>query len=161
MKAKAKLARLHLRIKNMRHDALHKLTTALVRTYCVVAIEDLNPAGIIRNRFIAFAVKDAAFGEFRRQLEYKAAWYGSTIFVAEKWFPPSKRCSDCLQVNNHVRWHVREWTCVRCGATHDRDENAAKNLYLAASSAVKACGAEGSGRQVPLSTKPAAVKQEG
>lgn len=126
----------------------------------VIGIEDLNPSGMIRNRFLARACSDSAFGEFRRQLTYKAELYGSTIVVADKWFPSTKRCSECRTVNAHVAWHMRQWTCSSCNISHDRDENAARNLYLAASSAVTARGAEGSGQRFPL-TKPAALKQEG
>lgn len=147
-KAKIKLARLHSRISDIRYDMLHKLTTALVGSYRTIGIETLNLRGMLRNRRTARAVADASFGEFRRQLLYKAEIYGTTIVSTGRWFPSSKLCSLCGDLQKRVVWAVRVWTCSACGAKHDRDENAARNLYLAASSAVKACGAEGAGRLI-------------
>lgn len=147
-KARTKLARLHNRISDIRHDMLHKLTTGLVRSYRTIGIETLNLRGMLRNRRTARSVGDVAFGEFRRQLLYKARIHGATIVSADRWFPSSKLCSVCGNLENRVVWAVRAWTCSVCEAQHDRDENAARNLYLAASSAVKACGAEGAGRLI-------------
>jgi len=144
-KAKTKLARLHARISDIRTDALHKLTTRLVRSFRVVGIEDINVCGILRNRHVAFALSDLAFGEFRRQLTYKAMMRGSTVVVVDRWFPSSKICSVCSTKNAHLRFGAACWACAECKTEHDRDENAARNLFHAASSAVSACGAKGAG----------------
>jgi putative transposase len=144
-KAKATLARLHARIANIRTDALHKLTTDAVLNHTVIGIENLNVKGMAANRRLARHVMDQSFYEFRRQLEYKARWYGSIVHVADRWFPSSKLCSSCGRINTDLVLGIDEW-CCECGAHHDRDENAAINLErLAASSAVSACGPEGSG----------------
>jgi putative transposase len=156
-KAKTKLARLHRRIADIRADVLHKLTTYLTR-YRTIVIEDLNVAGMLANRHLSRAIADVGFFEFRRQLEYKAAMAGSTVIVADRWFPSSKRCSTpgCEYLNDALTLAERQWTCQRCGATHDRDENAAKNLAYAGSSPVSAHGAEGAGDGHETVVKPAA-----
>lgn len=145
-KAKATLARLHARIANIRTDALHKLTTDAVLNHTVIGIENLNVKGMAANHRLARHVMDQSFYEFRRQLEYKARWYGSIVHVADRWFASTKTCSACGEQNAAVVLGVAVWTCPSCGVVHDRDENAAINLErLAASSAVSACGPEGSG----------------
>jgi len=160
-KAKAKLARLHARIANIRADALHKLTTDLARRFHTVGVEDLNVRGMVRNRHLARSIADMGFFEFRRQLEYKAAQRGGMVVVADRWYPSSKTCSDCGHKLDTLPLHVREWTCPECGARHDRDVNAAINLRnMAVSSTVSACGEEGSGLGRKPRAKPASTKQE-
>jgi putative transposase len=144
-KAKAKLTRLHVRIADIRRDALHKLTTRLVRDYRVIGIEDLYVLGMIANRYLSRAISDLGLGEFRRQLEYKAGLRGSTVIVVDKWFPSSKLCSKCHILNTSLSFGEAQWQCHECHVWHDRDENAADNLRLAAGSAVTACGANGAG----------------
>jgi putative transposase len=146
-KAKRRIARLHARIANIRGDALHKLTTELVRRFSVIGIEDLNVRGMAKRRSLSRAISDMGFHEFRRQLEYKAALSGSQVVVADRFFPSSKTCSDCGAVLAELALSERAWTCPSCGVEHDRDLNAARNLaVLAAGSAVTACGEDGAGR---------------
>jgi putative transposase len=160
-KAKAKIARLHARIANIRQDALHKLTTDLVRRFTVIGIEDLNVRGMMSNGRLARSIADVGMYEFRRQLEYKAAMHGARIVVACRWFPSSKTCSCCGHVVEDLPLSARDWICPACGVYHDRDHNAAMNLkILAASSAVSACGEEGPGHGPSSLVKPASVKQE-
>lgn len=160
-KAKARLARLHARIGNIRTDALHQLTTSLTRRFHIIGIEDLNVRGMMANRHLSRSVADMGFFEFRRQLEYKAAQRGGVVVVADRWFPSSKTCSCCGHKLETLPLSVREWTCPACGSIHDRDVNAAINLKnLAVSSTASACGEEGSGLGRKLKTKPASVKQE-
>ena len=160
-KAKAKLARLHARIANIRLDALHKLTTEITRRFHTVGIEDLNVRGMMANRHLARSIADMSFHEFRRQLEYKAERRGGRVVVADRWFPSSKTCSACGSVQEAMPLSVRQWICPDCGTRHDRDLNAARNLATyAASSAVSACGEEGSGCGRTTAAKPASVKQE-
>jgi putative transposase len=160
-KAKAKIARLHARISNIRADALHKLTTELVGRFTVIGIEDLNVRGMMANDRLSRSIADMGFHEFRRQLAYKAAMYGSQVVVADRWYPSSKTCSDCGMVLEALPLSVREWDCLDCGAHHDRDVNAAKNLMkLAVSSTVTACGEEGAGLGRKVKVKPASMKQE-
>ena len=166
-KAKARIARLHARIGNIRKDALHKLTTGLVERFTVIGIEDLNVRGMMANDRLARSIADMGFHGFRRQLEYKAVMRGSRIVVADRWHPSSKTCSACGVVVDALPLAVREWECVACGVHHDRDVNAAKNLMkIAMSSTVTACGEESSGLGLPAASpaavmaKLASVKQE-
>lgn len=132
-KANLRLARLHERIANIRSDGMHKLTSLLAAAYSLVVIEDLSVKGMVRNRHVGRAVSDCAFGEFRRQLEYKCPMSGSTLKVAGRFFPSSKMCSVCGRVNKDLPWGLVRWLCS-CGAYHDRDINAAKNLLRTVSS---------------------------
>lgn len=158
-KSARQIGRLHWQISCRRSDALHKLTDLLTREYTWVAIEDLNVRGMMGRRNLARHIADAGFGEFRRQLEYKAAMRGVTVAVVSRWLPSSKTCSECAVVNEALALSDRRWTCAGCGAEHDRDKNAAKNI-LAASWAVSACGADSSGPGRTTGTKLSASKQE-
>lgn len=160
-KAKAKLARLHVRIANVRRDATHKATTMLAKTYARIGIEDLHVRGMARNRRLARSIMDGGFFEFRRQLAYKAKFYGATIVVADRWFPSSKTCSCCGSVKTELALSQRHYLCDACGFEASRDLNAAINLErLAASSAVSACGEERSGAVRKPRVKRASAKQE-
>ncbi|MEU9373988.1 RNA-guided endonuclease TnpB family protein [Streptomyces sp. NPDC048255] len=138
-KARVRVARIHARIADRRRDHLHKLTTRLVRENQTLVVEDLTVGNMLKNRKLARAVSDAAWRELRRMLEYKTAWYGRQLVTVDRWFPSSHLCSACGAVAAKMPLNVREWTCVNCGTTHDRDGNAAVNL-LAAGLAVPACG---------------------
>jgi putative transposase len=130
----ARLARLHARVANVRADALHKATTDLARRYETVVAEDLNVAGMIRNRRLARAISDQGFGQARRMLEYKTGWNGGSVVVADRWFPSSKKCSACGTVKAKLSLAERTFRCGRCGLVLDRDVNAARNLlHLAVS----------------------------
>lgn len=131
-KSALRLARLHRRIRNIRRDFLHKLSTHLAKTKRVIVVEDLNVAGLFRNQRMARHIADMGWGEFRRMLAYKWQWYGSRLVVANRYFPSSKTCSACGHVLSQLPLHVREWTCPNCGIDHDRDVNAAKNLLALA-----------------------------
>jgi len=127
--AKRRLARVHQHAAAIRTDALHKVTTELAKTHGRIVIEDLRPGVHARGvgvRRKAWA--DAAFGEFRRQLTYKCKWYGSELWIADRWFPSSKTCSACGHVNTTLTLADRTWDCPQCGTGHDRDENAGINL---------------------------------
>ena len=137
-KARNKVARIYARITDRRIDALHKITTRLVRENQTIAIEDLNVAGMTKNHKLARAISDASFGEFRRQLEYKSDWYGRELIVVDRFFPSSKTCHECGSYQEKMPLNIREWTCPDCGTIHDRDVNAAKNV-LAAGLAVSVC----------------------
>jgi putative transposase len=94
-KAKAKVARAHRKVRNARADFLHPASTRLVRGHDVIVIEDLNVAGMVRNRKLAKAISDCGWGEFRRQLEYKCERYGRRLIVIDRWYPSSRTCSAC------------------------------------------------------------------
>jgi putative transposase len=137
-KARRKVAKVHARIADRRRDFLHKLTTRLVRENQTVVIEDLSVRNLLKNGTLARTISDASWTQLRSMLEYKCAWYGRELVVIDRWFPSSKLCGACGVVRGKLRLNVREWTCA-CGAVHDRDVNAAKNI-LAAGLAVSACG---------------------
>jgi putative transposase len=158
-KAAARLARVHARVANVRADALHKATTALARRYETVVVEDLNVAGMTKNRTLARAVADQGFGQARRILGYKTTWNGGTLVTAGRWYPSSKTCSSCGAVKAKLPLRERTYSCDQCGYQEDRDVNAARNLLrLAASGAerVNACG----GTVSPRPARPDPVKQE-
>ena len=142
-KTKQAIARLHAKIANIRRDAIHKAThylTAITKP-SVVVLEDLNVAGMLKNHSLAKAISDASFAEFRRQMEYKAQWYGVDLVVADRFYPSSKTCSECGSVKPLLRLSERKFVCEKCGVVIDRDLNAAFNLAnLAVKPTVTACG---------------------
>lgn len=127
-KQRKAVAKIHRKIRDRRLDACHKMTRELIRDYDVICMEDLDVKGMFRGRF-AKEVSDAAFGEIRRQLLYKADWYGRKLILTDRWYPSSQTCSCCGYVNGDIKdLRIRKWKCPRCGAFHDRDVNAARNI---------------------------------
>lgn len=126
-KNKRQLAKLHARIANIRANTLHNLSHSLTKNKSGVCIEDLNVAGMMKNRKLARHVADVSFSELRRQIEYKSKWYGTRLVIADRWFPSSKTCGQCGAINCDLKLQDRTWECA-CGAKHNRDLNAAKNL---------------------------------
>ncbi|MFF3815087.1 RNA-guided endonuclease InsQ/TnpB family protein [Streptomyces bluensis] len=157
-KARQTVARIHTRIADRRRDFLHKLTTRLVRENQTVVIEDLTVRNLVQNHSLARAVSDASWAELRTMLEYKCDWYGRELVVVDRWFPSSKLCGACGRISEKLPLDIREWTCD-CGATHDRDVNAANNL-LAAGLAVSACGDGVRPQRESSRTGQSSVKQE-
>jgi putative transposase len=123
-----RVARVHARAASLRRDALHKLTTTLATQHGTVVIEQLNLAGLVRNRRLARALADAGLAELRRQLTYKTTWYGSRLVLADRFYPSSKTCSACGWVKAKLTLAERTFTCEACGLQLDRDLNAARNL---------------------------------
>jgi len=156
-KAKARVACAHRKVRNARSDYIHRASTRLVRSNDVIVIEDLSVRNMVRNHRLARAISDCGWGEFRRQLAYKCDRTGRELVVIDRWYPSSKTCSACGYLLASLSLSTRTWQCPSCGARHDRDVNAAKNI-LAAGQAVTACGAD-----VRHSGSPrvrSAVKQE-
>ncbi|MGH2517555.1 MAG: RNA-guided endonuclease InsQ/TnpB family protein [Ktedonobacterales bacterium] len=162
-KAVRKLASAYRSVANQRANTLHQVTTWLAKTKSVIVIEDLNVAGLLKNHHLAHAIGDVGFGEFRRQLTYKAAWYGSQVVVASRWEPSSKTCSHCGWIDHDLTLADRMFHCEQCGVVRDRDVNAAINLSKLAGSSPEsqnACGEESAGPSRRSRVKLSSVKQE-
>lgn len=130
-KARIRVARLHEHIANQRRDMQQKLSTQLIRQYDVICVEDLGVKNMVRNHKLAKAISDASWGEFLRQLTYKAEWYGRTVQKVDRFYASSQICSVCgAQWSGTKELSVRQWTCSVCGAVHDRDKNAATNILI-------------------------------
>jgi putative transposase len=142
-KASARLARLHARVASVRADTLHKATTSLARRYETVVAEDLNVTGMISNKKLARAVSDQGFGAARRMLGYKTRREGGTLLAADRWYPSSKKCSECGSVKAKLTLNNRVYQCDTCGLVMDRDVNAARNLLSLAASGAESLNAGG------------------
>ena len=127
-KAVQQLAKAHLRVANIRKDALHQATTFLTKTKSAIVLENLNVSGMMKNHRLAQAIADVGMYEFRRQLQYKGGWYGCDVLLADRFYPSTKRCSQCGQIKPVVELSEREYCCEHCGLVMHRDLNASLNL---------------------------------
>jgi putative transposase len=128
-KQKRKVARIYEKIKNQRIDFEQKLSTEIVKNHDVICMEDLDIKSMLKDSALAKAISDASWSEFKSMLVYKAQRYGRTIVFVDRFFPSSQTCSVCGCINPAVKYlSVRKWICPHCGAEHDRDVNAAKNI---------------------------------
>jgi putative transposase len=162
-RASAALGRAQGRVADQRKDGLHKLTTRLASEFGTVVIEDLHVAGMTRNRRLARHVADASFGEFRRQLEYKAAWHGGRVIVADRWFASSKTCAGCGAVKARLPLSERTYVCTSCGTVAGRDLNAALNLAALGRRELAGSGPDSNGRGADRKTgldRQVAVKRQ-
>ena len=162
----AALGKAQGRVADQRKDGLHKLTTRLAAEFGTVVIEDLHVAGMVRNRRLARHVADASFGEFRRQVEYKAAWHGGRVIVADRWFASSKTCSGCGAVKAKLLLSERSYAARRVGSSLDRDVNAALNLAEYGNRQIAGSGTEisngrGADRKTGHARQVAAKRQPG
>jgi putative transposase len=130
LQAKHMVSKYSAKAANQRRDYLQKLSTALVRQYDLIKLEDLKTKGLLHNHKLARAIANQSWRELRLMLEYKAAWYGKQV-VAVSPYKTSQRCSSCGYDDGKHDLDVREWTCPKCGTRHDRDINAAKNILAA------------------------------
>jgi putative transposase len=163
-KAKARIAKLHYKIANSRKDFLHKVTTGLTEEYKHIVIEDLDISEMVKKKRISRPILDSGWHEFRRQLAYKASLRGNRVYIADKWYASSKRCSCCGHCKEELALSERVYTCTECGLTIDRDLNAAlcleQLLSTVSSTGIDACGQDGSVVMLKTSLQPAWKKQE-
>jgi putative transposase len=148
-KAKLKVQKIHQKISNQRKDVIHKMTSTLVKIKPrYIVLEDLNVTGMMKNHKLAEAIGDTAFGEIKRQLIYKTAWYGGSIIDVDRFFPSSKICFICKSIKEDLTLNDRIYIC-KCGNIINRDLNASINLEhyglmklqsTESSSGIKACG---------------------
>ncbi|MBO7691778.1 MAG: transposase [Methanobrevibacter sp.] len=127
-KARLKLATAHEKLSNKRKDNLHKITTKLIKENDVICIENLSVKNMTKNHKLAKAIQDASFGTLISMLKYKAAWHNRKIIEIGRFYPSSKLCHCCGHRMSYMGLEIREWTCPRCKAVHDRDINAAINI---------------------------------
>ena len=133
-KQKHKVAKLHEHITNCAKDFNHKLSRKLVEEYDLLAFEDLNISGLIKNHNLAYSISDVRWSQLLNFIQYKCQWYGKEFKQVDRFYASSKICSECGAYHRDIvnSLSVREWTCPDCGAHHDRDINAAKNILIQA-----------------------------
>lgn len=129
-KQKLKVAKVYEKITNKRRDFLHKLSFDIIKNHDVIAIEDLNVKGMVKNHKLAKAISDSSWSTFTTMLVYKAEWYGKALVKIDRWYPSSKTCSGCghLLTKDKLSLSVRSWTCPSCQQNNDRDINASINI---------------------------------
>ncbi len=143
-KARLKVAKLHAKIADCRKDFLHKLSTKLVSENQAIYTETLAVKNMMANHKLAKAIADCGWGEFLRQLEYKAKWHDRKIGAIDRWFPSTKRCNPCGHILDRLPLLVREWRCPSCNSLNLRDYNSSLNI-LALGQRVFACGSGSDG----------------
>lgn len=127
-KAKRLVALVHAKITRVRADFLHKLSRKIVNENQVIAVENLNVKGMVRNHNLAKAINDASWGQFCTMLKYKCEWDGKYYVEVDRFFASSKTCNVCLNKFGNLALEIRSWTCTKCKTQHDRDINAAINI---------------------------------
>lgn len=137
-----KVARLHNKIRNIRHDNIHKITTTIVKSHDAVVVETLAVKNMMQNHHLAKAFSDAALGELQRQLKFKCEWHGRVFIPIGRFFASSQLCHVCGWQNKDLQLKDREWTCSCCHTHHDRDVNAAKNILNEGLNIQSGCGTQ-------------------
>jgi putative transposase len=127
-KARIKIAKVHAKIVRCREDFLHKLTRKLVDENQVIVVENLAVRNMVKNHKLAKSISDAGWGQFCTMLKYKSEWEGKTYIEVDRFYPSSKTCNNCLNRVDSLSLDIRNWQCPKCGESHDRDINAAKNI---------------------------------
>ena len=129
-KQKLLVAKLHEKITNKRNDYLHKISTSIIKKYDTICLENLNIAGMLKNKNLSLAIAETSWNQFESMLKYKAEWYGKNLLYIGRFEPSSKLCSKCGTINKTLQLKDRTWTCSICGTIHDRDKNAATNIKI-------------------------------
>lgn len=147
LKQKLKLAKVHEKVTNIRKDYLHKVSIEIVKNHDIISVENLAVKNIMKNHCLAQTMGDVSLGTFYTMLEYKANWNNRQFVKIDRFFPSSKTCSSCGWINQDLTLSNREWTCKSCGAVHDRDVNAAKNILKEGINVLSGCGIQSDTKQ--------------
>ena len=156
--AQRRIDKLNRRIVNLRNKVQHKVSKELITRFHTLGIESLNVKGMIKAGLQSKALCDAAIGGLLNKIRYKAKWYGTELVIASQWYPSSKTCSECGEVNSNLG-REKIWHCPFCGVRHDRNRNAARNLLKLALGAVSLYVTPGDGKALANSVK--AVSETG
>jgi putative transposase len=152
---------LHYKISCIKHTLIHQATSSIINKADIIVLDNVPIKLLVGHYKLALAKQDVSLGEFRRQIEYKARWYGKTVIIADQFFPSSKTCSCCGWKDNDQTLSDRVFNCQQCGLIIDRDLNAAKNLARYGSTAKyvesEACG---EGSSVSETVHSPSLKQE-
>lgn len=135
-KAVVQLSKQHKVVADSRKDFSHKLSSTMVNENQVIGFEDLNISGMVRNHHLSKSILDAGWGMSVNMVKYKSEWYGRTMVKLNRYFPSSKKCSCCGYIMPELALSIRIWTCPKCGAVHERDENSSTNLVVELKKAV-------------------------
>ena len=128
-KARKQIALCHEKIRNTRKDYLHKISNEIISENQVIVTENLQIKNMVKNHHLAKSISDVSWYELTRQLAYKAEWNKRKYVKIDKFYASSQLCSACGYQNADTKdLSVRMWKCPKCGAEHDRDINAAKNI---------------------------------
>lgn len=127
-KARIRLSKYHEKLNNIKENYLHQITNQLLDENQVIAMENLNVMGMVKNHCLAKSIQELSLYRFKSMLIYKSDWYGRYVVEIDRFYPSSKLCSVCGYKNDDLTLKDREWTCSICGANHDRDFNASKNI---------------------------------
>lgn len=155
--ARKKVAKLHAKIADTRTDFLHQLSTKVIKENQLIALEDLNVSGMVRNRKLSRAISDLGWRSFRTMLIAKGEIYGREVRIINRWEATTQTCSACGFKGGKKELNVREWTCLNCGAVHDRDINASVNILKVAGGQLDT--QNGRGEKVSLSKKKAHLSE--
>jgi putative transposase len=148
-KARIKLAIQHQKVVNQRNNYLHQVSSQLINDSQVIVLEGLAAKNMLKNRKLAQAISDVSWGSLVSMLKYKAAWHNRQVIEIDRWYPSSKTCSSCSHLMSSLDISIREWTCPACGAHHDRDVNAAKNILRQGLNILSGLGAKSDVKQKP------------
>lgn len=148
------LAKIHEKIRSVRSNHLHQITTKLVRENQTICFEDLTVINMMKNHCLAKSISDVALGEFIRQIEYKCKWNEREAIKIGRFFPSSKTCYECGFINQDLKLSDRKWICPRCEVKLDRDLNASKNILREGLNIKSGSGIESDSKQKPAETLP-------
>jgi len=127
-KARIKLSKKHEKLNNIKDNYLHEVSNWLIDENQIISIENLSVKNMLKNHCLAKSIQELSLNRFKSMLKYKAVWYGRTLVEVGRFYPSSKSCYECGNINKNLKLSDRTWTCPCCNTILDRDLNAAKNI---------------------------------